>query len=246
MICLRRFSLSVCISFILCFLVMYADCLAKGSRNTHDKFRREQMVREQIEQRGITNKRVLATFRKVERHQFVPPAYQAQAYADYPIPIGNGQTISQPYIVAFMTEILDLNEADRVLEIGTGSGYQAAILAELCKEVYSVEIIKALGLRAESRLKRLGYSNVRIKIGDGYEGWEEYAPYDAIIVTSAPSHIPVPLEAQLADGGKMIIPVGKTDAQDLVLLVKERGRLVKKTVLPVRFVPMLKQNGGTY
>ena len=207
---------------------------------------RERMVRNQIERRGISDPRVLHALRTVKRHAFVPREYQNQAYEDYPLPIGEGQTISQPYIVAFMTRMLALDESDKVLEIGTGSGYQAAILSTLCRDVYSVEIIRSLGESARERLRRLGYHNVHIKIGDGYLGWKEHSPFDAIIVTCAPSHIPAPLQEQLANGGRMIIPVGKSGVQELVLLVKENGKLLQKDVLPVRFVPMLKQGGDIY
>ncbi len=183
---------------------------------------------------------------KVERHRFVPKHLAARAYEDNPLPIGEGQTISQPYIVAFMTEVLDLKPADRVLEVGTGSGYQAAILAELCKEVYTIELVKTLGERADSLLRKLGYSNAFVRIGDGYEGWPEAAPFDAIIVTCSPSHIPKPLEEQLKEGGRMIIPVGESSVQELVLVTKQGGRLKKQKRLPVLFVPMRDKKGKRY
>lgn len=201
---------------------------------------RERMVRDQLASpwRGITNPRVLTVMGKVPRHEFVPEEFRSQAYADHPVPIGHGQTISQPYIVAFMTEQLEPTPADRVLEIGTGSGYQAAVLAGLVKEVYTIEIIEPLAKRAEADLKRLSYTNVHVRAGDGYKGWPKAAPFDAIIVTCAPERVPQPLVEQLKDGGRMIIPVGPAGDQQLVLLRKQGGRLEKLAVLPVRFVPM--------
>lgn len=207
---------------------------------------REQMVRKQLRQRGISDEQVLSAFRKVNRHLFVPDNYQDLAYSDQPLPIGYDQTISQPYIVAFMTEALELKDTDRVLEVGTGSGYQAAILAEICREVYTVEIISALGESARELLQDLGYANVHVKIGDGYAGWAAHAPYDAIIVTCSPTHVPQPLKEQLAEGGCMIIPVGKKYAQELVRLRKKEGELVEESVLPVRFVPMVDNGGKRY
>jgi len=199
---------------------------------------RKRMVQGQLSGRGITNARVLAVMGKVPRREFVPERFRAQAYDDGPLPIGHGQTISQPYIVAFMTERLDPRPTDRVLEIGTGSGYQAAVLAELVAEVYTIEIVEPLAQRAEADLKRLSYTNVHVRAGDGYRGWPEAAPFDAIIVTCAPEKVPQPLVEQLKDGGRMIIPVGPTWNQELVLLRKQGGRLEKRAVLPVRFVPM--------
>jgi len=207
---------------------------------------RTAMVRNQIRLRGIKDEKVLGAMLKVERHRFVPAAYRNEAYEDYPLPVGDGQTISQPYIVAFMTEALALKKEDKVLEIGTGSGYQAAILAEICDSVFTIEIYPSLGMSAMKTLNELGYSNVFVRIGDGYQGWVEHAPYDAIIVTCSPAHIPEMLEAQLAEGGRMIIPVGGDYTQDLVLLEKKAGKLQKKSVLPVRFVPMINENGEKY
>jgi protein-L-isoaspartate(D-aspartate) O-methyltransferase len=175
---------------------------------------------------------------KVPRHEFVPQELRKDAYKNGPLPIDYDQTISQPYVVAFMTEQLEPRPTDRVLEIGTGSGYQAAVLAELVREVYTIEIIEPLAKRAEADLKRLGYTNVFVRAGDGYKGWPEAAPFDSIIVTCAPEKVPQPLVAQLKDGGRMIIPVGGTPDQQLVLLRKQGERLEKRTVLPVRFVPM--------
>ncbi|MCX7712923.1 MAG: protein-L-isoaspartate(D-aspartate) O-methyltransferase [Chthoniobacterales bacterium] len=187
--------------------------------------------------RNIRDERVLNAMRKVPRHEFVPEKYRSEAYEDHPLPIGHGQTISQPYIVAFMTEKIAPKPTDRILEIGTGSGYQAAILAELAAEVYSIEIIEPLAEFARSNLQRLGYKNVHIRTGDGYLGWPEAAPFDAIIVTCAPNEIPPPLIAQLREGGRMIIPVGNA-FQQLILLEKREGSLHQQAVLPVRFVPM--------
>jgi len=198
---------------------------------------REKMVRDQIETRGVRNHAVLQAMRKVPRHLFIPENYRAHAYADMPLPIGEAKTISQPYIVAYMTEALKLRPSDRVLEIGTGSGYQAAILAELAKEVYSIEILPELAQRAQELLNLLGYSNVYIKIGDGYLGWPEKAPFDAIILTAAPPAIPPPLFDQLAEGGRLIAPVG-TDFQQLILLKKTKEGFQRQNLLPVRFVPM--------
>ncbi len=201
---------------------------------------REQMVKQQIAARGIKDLRLLAVMGRVPRHLFVPREYQADSYDDKPLPIGHGQTISQPYIVAYMTEALDLTPDNRVLEIGTGSGYQAAILAELVKEVYSVEIVEPLANQAAALLQSLGYRNVWVKSGDGNKGWPEHAPYDAVIVTCAPEEIPQPLIDQLREGGRLIIPMGTTwGAQNLVLGVKKGGSLETEEVMPVRFVPMV-------
>jgi protein-L-isoaspartate(D-aspartate) O-methyltransferase len=208
--------------------------------------KRSEMVRDQIRVRGIKDEKVIAAMLRVERHRFVPWEYRAEAYQDYPLPIGDGQTISQPYIVAFMTEALKLDPHDKVLEIGTGSGYQAAILAEICDSVYTVEIFQSLARSASKVLGELGYQNVFIKVGDGFEGWEEHAPYDGIIVTCAPENIPEKLQEQLAEGGRMIIPVGGAYTQELILIEKKNGKLQKKTVLPVRFVPMINEKGIKY
>ncbi len=198
------------------------------------------MIREQLvgAGRNITNARVLAVMEKIPRHEFVPPEFQFRAYEDRALPIGYDQTISQPYIVAFMTEQLDPQPTDRVLEIGTGSGYQAAVLAQLVAEVYTIEIIEPLAQRAEADLKRLGYTNIRVRAGDGSRGWPEAAPFDAIIVTCAPEKVPPPLVEQLRDGGRMIIPVGPMGDQELVLLHKRGEQLEQHSVLSVRFVPM--------
>jgi protein-L-isoaspartate(D-aspartate) O-methyltransferase len=198
------------------------------------------MVEEQLAApgRNIQNRRVLDAMTTVPRHEFVPRAFWNLAYRDEPLPIGQGQTISEPFIVAFMTEQLDPKPTDRVLEIGTGSGYQAAVLSQLAAEVYTIEIIESLAKRAEATLKRLGYNNVKVLVGDGYQGWPDHAPFDGIIVTCAPDHIPQPLVEQLRNGGRMIIPVGPPDNQQLYVLQKQGTKVEQKAVLPVRFVPM--------
>lgn len=201
---------------------------------------RRAMVRDQIAARGINHPAVLRAMERVPRHRFVPQRLRPLAYEDHPLPIGHGQTISQPFIVAYMTAALDPKATDRVLEIGTGSGYQAAVLAELVREVYTIEIIEALGKRAGSVLKEMGYENVHVRIGDGYKGWPEKAPFDAIIVTCAPERIPRALVRQLKEGGRMIIPVGRrAGVQELVRVVKRGGRVEKTSVMAVRFVPMV-------
>ncbi len=227
--------------------LLFLSC-CKGHPQNSDIFRtrRDQMVKQQIEARGIVDQKVLNALRKVERHLFVPSEYAARAYSDSPLPIGYNQTISQPYIVAFMTEALNLESTDRVLEVGTGSGYQAAVLAEVCDTVYTIEIIPELADRARNLLKVLNYDNIRVKTGDGYQGWSEYSPFDAIIVTCSPTHVPEPLVIQLAEGGMMIIPVGQQYSQSLVLLEKRGGRLNRINVLPVRFVPMVDENQQQY
>ncbi len=201
---------------------------------------RQRMVAEQLTGfgRGIASPRVLAAMRKVPRHEFVPEGLRARAYEDGPLPIGHGQTISQPFVVAFMTDRLDPKPTDRVLEIGTGSGYQAAVLAELVAQVYTIEIIEDLAKRAAADLARVGYTNVHVRASDGFKGWPEAAPFDAVIVTCAPEKVPQPLIDQLKDGGRMIIPVGPMGDQDLVLLHKHGSKLDRRSVLPVRFVPM--------
>jgi protein-L-isoaspartate(D-aspartate) O-methyltransferase len=223
---------------LLAAALLYANCDPAQTQVADFPAQRERMVKEQIVMRGVVEERVLAAMRKVPREEFVPAEYRAESYTDRPLPIGYDQTISQPFIVAFMTEELRPEPTDRVLEIGTGSGYQAAILAELVAEVYSIEIIEPLAKSAEATLQRLGYKNVHVKAGDGYKGWPEHAPFDSIIVTCAPERVPQPLIDQLKDGGRMIIPVGAKFAQELYLLEKKNGRLEQSAVLPVRFVPM--------
>jgi protein-L-isoaspartate(D-aspartate) O-methyltransferase len=212
----------------------------RGSESTPKgdfKAMREKMVESQIKARGIKDPRVLSAMVKVERHRFVPEEYLNSAYSDQPLPIGEGQTISQPYIVALMTELLELKGDEKVLEIGTGSGYQAAILAELAKEIYSIEIVESLASMSKNRLLELGYQNIKVKAGDGYLGWPEVAPFDAIIVTAAPDHIPKPLLDQLKEGGRMVLPVG-TYTQELKKIIKRYGKTETTDIIPVIFVPM--------
>lgn len=200
---------------------------------------RRQMVEQDLRGRDITDSKVLEVMGRVAREQFVPPDLHSNAYADRPLPIGHGQTISQPYIVALMTQLVRPNSRSRALDIGTGSGYQAAVLAGLCKEVHSIEILKPLADDAATRLKELGYKNVRVRCGDGYRGWPEHAPFDVIVVAAAPDHVPQPLVDQLAPGGRMVIPVGPYFQQELVLVEKQKdGSVRQRTITGVGFVPM--------
>jgi protein-L-isoaspartate(D-aspartate) O-methyltransferase len=199
---------------------------------------REKMVEVQIAGRGIKNAKVLDAMGKVPRHFFVPEELRDSAYADGPLPIGAGQTISQPYIVAYMTEILELSGAERVLEVGTGSGYQTAVLAEIVKDVFTIEVVATLSQRAQDVLKSLGYVNIQFKIGDGTRGWKDFAPYEAIMVTAAPGSVPKVLQEQLQVGGRMIIPIG-VDYQELVLVRREEKTFKETRLLPVRFVPLV-------
>jgi protein-L-isoaspartate(D-aspartate) O-methyltransferase len=199
---------------------------------------RDKMVDETIASRGITDARVIAAMRKVERHKLVPAELQPRAYEDNPLPIGFEQTISQPYIVAAMTEAAQLAPGEKALEIGTGSGYQAAVLAELGVDVYSIEIVEPLAKRTHELLARMGYDKLHLRIGDGYRGWPEAAPFDAIIVTAAPEQIPQPLLDQLAIGGRLVIPVGKQGDQDLRVITRKKDGSASETLFPVRFVPM--------
>jgi protein-L-isoaspartate(D-aspartate) O-methyltransferase len=201
------------------------------------------MVERQLRPRGIDDPRTLKAMAKVAREKFIPKELQARAYEDRPLPIGYGQTISQPFIVAFMTQELKPKPTDRVLEIGTGSGYQAAVLAELVAEVYTIEIVKPLAQSAEIRLGQLGYKNVHVKAGDGYKGWPEHAPFDAIIVTAAPDHVPQPLVEQLKEGGRMVIPVGGAIVQHLNVLEKRGGVIKQTAAIPVKFVPLTREPG---
>jgi protein-L-isoaspartate(D-aspartate) O-methyltransferase len=228
--------------------LMFSALTVKAASSSLQNFekQRERMVSVQIKARGITDENVLKAMRRVERHRFVDQQYRRHAYEDYPLPIGEGQTISQPYIVALMTQVLNLDDTKKVLEIGSGSGYQTAVLAEICHSVYTIEVIDALGKRAAKLLADMGYGNIKVKVGDGYQGWEKYSPFDAIIVTCAPTHVPQALKEQLAEGGRMIIPVGEQFAQELVLLTKQKGKLMKEAVIPVRFVPMMRRDGKPY
>ncbi len=225
--------------------LLFASIAATGCRQqtpTAADFptQRQRMVEQQLKRRGIKDERLLAAMARVPREEFIRAGSRANAYEDGALPIGYDQTISQPYIVAFMTEQLRPKPIDRILEIGSGSGYQAAILAELVADVYTIEIVEPLAKSAEATLERLGYKNVHIKVGDGYKGWPEEAPFDAIIVTCAPEKVPQPLVDQLKDGGRMIIPVGERFAQQLYLLEKKNGQLKESATLPVRFVPMVR------
>ncbi len=203
---------------------------------------RDRMVTEFIEREGVKDKRVLGAMRKVLRHEFVPQNLKPYAYLDQALPIGHKQTISPPFVVAYMTEVISPQQNEKILEIGTGSGYQAAVLANLCAEVYSIEIVEPLGKQAAERLKRLGYTNVTTKVGDGYAGWVEHAPFDKIIVTCSPEDIPQPLITQLKEGGRMIIPLGERYQQVFHLLEKQDGKLVATKLIPTLFVPMTGQS----
>jgi protein-L-isoaspartate(D-aspartate) O-methyltransferase len=222
--------------FTLLILLFY---FALSAAEDQYALKRKQMVEQDIRSRGIQSSVVLSVMGRVPRHLFVDAAYRHRAYDDHPLPIGEAQTISQPYVVALMTEALRLRPADRVLEIGTGSGYQAAVLAEIVKEVYTIEIRKLLADRAEKTLADLGYRNVKVKSGDGYFGWAEQAPFDAIIITAAANHIPPPLIEQLKEGGRLIVPLGSmVYFQTLVLATKRNGELDVEQLCPVAFVPM--------
>ncbi|MCP4198090.1 MAG: protein-L-isoaspartate(D-aspartate) O-methyltransferase [Proteobacteria bacterium] len=211
-------------------------CGADVDGNINYQKQRARMVADQIAARGIHDPAVLEAMRTVPRHAFIPNKWQNEAYDDHPLPIGHDQTISQPYIVAYMTEALKAQKGQKILEIGTGSGYQAAVLAHMGARVFSIEIVKSLGTMARKTLKQLGY-DVQVRIGDGYAGWPEEAPFDGIIVTAAPTEIPAPLIAQLKDGGRLVVPVGRY-FQDLKVIKKVSGKLVTENTLPVRFVPM--------
>lgn len=233
----RRYLLGAAV-----FILIVYSCTEK--RQPADRFdsQREEMVKYQIERRGIEDTAILRAMRKVERHLFVPDKYIGSAYDDGPVPIGYGQTISQPYIVAYMTELIKPKRGDKILEIGTGSGYQAAVLAEVTDSVYTIEIIRELGESASERLSKLGYGNVNVKIGDGFYGWHEHAPFDAIVVTAASEYIPPPLINQLKDGGKMVIPVGMPFQVQMLMAVEKKGEeIVTENLIPVRFVPMKRQ-----
>ncbi len=224
---------------ILIFAVLMTSSI--DLRQNRDRYadERSEMVRRQIEARGITDYSTLSAMQKVPRHLFVPPEYVKEAYRDGPLPIGYGQTISQPFIVAYMTELVKPAKGKKALEIGTGSGYQAAVLAEIIDTVYTIEIVCELATEAAARLKMLGYKNIIARYGDGYKGWPEHAPFDIIIVTAAADHIPQPLKDQLAEGGRLVMPVGDpASVQYLVLLTKHRGKISEQRLEPVRFVPL--------
>jgi protein-L-isoaspartate(D-aspartate) O-methyltransferase len=225
----------------LVLVLLLAGCSVRpaDTATTEDSWAeaRERMVNQQLAKRGVADERVLAAMRRVRRHELVPEGVRRHAYEDRPLPIGFGQTISQPYVVAAMSEAIALSGGEKVLEIGTGSGYQAAVLAELGATVYSIELTPELAERARRDLERLGYPNVHVRTGDGYRGWPEHAPFDAIVVTAAPSHVPPALVEQLAVGGRMILPVGQFD-QDLLLLRKDEAGVHREVLMGVRFVPM--------
>jgi protein-L-isoaspartate(D-aspartate) O-methyltransferase len=225
---------------IISILISLFYCTPQDDKYTDT---RKNMVEEQIENRGIKNQATISSIKKVPRHKFVPPNSIERAYRDSPLPIGYGQTISQPYIVAFMTAAINPKPGQKVLEIGTGSGYQAAVLAEIVDEVYTIEIITELYNSSNKRLNELGYKNVYCRNSDGYYGWKEFAPFDAIVVTAAAEYIPPPLIEQLKDGGKMIIPVGSPYLTQMLILVEKKGEEVFTTsLLPVRFVPFTRGN----
>ena len=249
-----NFGMALIAILLCCVFLMSVPCYAAetsanspelqrtNSNGVMEQFEleRRQMVKYQLRDRGIQNERVLAAMSKVPRHQFVDSSWRDLAYSDRPLPIGHQQTISQPYIVAYMTEAAEISPDAKVLEIGTGCGYQAAILGEIAQQVYSIEIIPLLATRTRRTLSQLGYKNIEVKTGDGYQGWAEHAPYDAIIVTAAPKHIPQPLIDQLAINGKMLIPVG-TWHQEIFVLTKTQNGMVEERTLPVRFVPMIRK-----
>ncbi|MEY4939875.1 MAG: hypothetical protein RIQ93_1610 [Verrucomicrobiota bacterium] len=223
-------------AFICLLALGLVDAVAKSNAEAN------RMIEEQIIARGVTQERLLEALRAVPRDRFVPAEYRREAYADHPLPIGHGQTISQPFIVAFMTEAANIQRGSKVLEIGTGSGYQAAVLAALGARVFTIEIVPALAERAAATLKALGYDQVHVRAGDGYCGWPEEGPFDAIVVTAAPNEIPPALIAQLAEGGRLVIPVGpQSDGQELRLITKTGGMIQQRTLLPVRFVPFTRE-----
>lgn len=222
--------------------IIFINLLILVSESTDEfKKQRDIMVNVQIKARGVSDEAVLNAMRKVQRHLFVPKNRISEAYNDGPLPIGYGQTISQPFIVAYMTEVINPTKCRKVLEIGTGSGYQAAVLAEIVDSVYTIEIITELYKEAKERLEKLGYKNIKVKNADGYYGWKEYAPFDAIVVTAAAEFVPPPLIEQLKEGGRMVIPVGSPFfTQNLVLVEKRDGKIYSKNLMPVRFVPFVR------
>lgn len=241
---MRVIKIFLCIS-LLAGVITQSCALAADPDDIFEKQRLE-MVNEQLRGRDIDDPDVLSAMTEVPRHLFVTEGIRDLAYQDGPLPIGYDQTISQPYIVALMSQLLALKPGDRILEIGTGSGYQAAVLAQIGAEVFTIEIVTALGNQAKTLLNQLGYDRVGVKIGDGYLGWPEYAPFNGIIVTCAPTRIPEPLKEQLAEGGRMVIPVGGSGFQQLFLLTKKNGKIIQEKIIDVRFVPMVDEKGKTY
>jgi protein-L-isoaspartate(D-aspartate) O-methyltransferase len=233
-----RFLLATRLTTTMSMAVLALACGAAAGSRDDFATARDRMVRDQIEARGVKDPRTLAALRKVERHRFVPSEMVPLAYSDHALPIGEDQTISQPYIVAVMTEAVALHGGEKVLEVGTGSGYQAAVLAEMGARVYTMEIVPALARQARDRLARLGYRSVHVREGNGWAGWPEEAPFDAIVVTAAPPTVPEALKAQLADGGRLVIPVGDED-QELLVLTRRGARFEERHLFPVRFVPMV-------
>lgn len=234
---LRKYLIRILILSVIVFLIGSCARPRNTESETWDIKARSSMVRNQIVARGITDTLVIKAMTEIPRHEFVPTQYQHMAYGDFPLPIGEGQTISQPYVVALMTEEIELTPSDRVLEIGTGSGYQAAVLAMIGAEVYSIEIVPSLAEHASRLLSEMGYDNVHVKCGDGFLGWPEAAPFDAIIITCAPKTVPQPLIEQMAEGGRLIVPLGD-DFQMLTLLRMTGGEVTRDELIPVRFVPM--------
>jgi len=223
---------------MLAVLLSAALLFAAPPADTTYQQERTRMVQEQIVARGVSDPAVLRAMRTVRRHEFIPGVPPELAYVDRPLPIGHGQTISQPFIVAYMTQLVRPDASDRALEVGTGSGYQAAVLAEVVDSVYTIEIVPELAQTARQRLTRMGYDNIRVRTGDGYRGWPDRAPFDVIIVTAAPERVPAPLLDQLAKGGRMVIPVGAEGAtQQLTLITKSDGEITRERITPVRFVP---------
>jgi protein-L-isoaspartate(D-aspartate) O-methyltransferase len=217
-----------------------SSCAAAGAQAPAMTGEGNAMVDDQVADRGVRDRDVLAAMRKVPRHRFVPPELASRAYDDTPLPIGHGQTISQPYIVGYMSELLDVEPNHRVLEIGTGSGYQAAVLGELAGAVYTIEIVPELAASASATLKSLNYTNVHVRAGDGYAGWPEHAPFDRILVTAAPEQVPAPLVEQLAAGGRLVAPVGRQNAQWITVIEKTPTGVVERRTIPVRFVPFVR------
>ncbi|MFN9824561.1 MAG: protein-L-isoaspartate(D-aspartate) O-methyltransferase, partial [Planctomyces sp.] len=234
---MRLLRKTVCSRVMLCGVLFVTVSTAAEAQQRFEQ-QREAMVQRSLEAEGIRNPRVLEAMRKVPRHEFVRTADRSRAYEDTALPIGNQQTISPPYVVAYMTEVLDPGPEDRVLEIGTGSGYQAAVLGAICRDVYTIEIVPQLAKQATRRLQDLGYENVHVREGDGYKGWEEHAPFDRIIVTCSPESVPQPLIDQLKEGGRMIIPMGERYQQSFHLLKKENGSLQDERLISTLFVPM--------